>query len=219
MTRLGSSQKPATFIVPMWATFFGLLGKISVFVAVRAIIPWLRHPDRAYVAVEVWVLAHTTLALLATVLVYHLGDLWFLRVLLLYGALRVFEITVYQVNVLFFDEWRAVKAGRPYALRGYRRIVLLLLHNYAEILFWFMAVLVALYQSASLSLTDASPFGIFSAGIGLMTAYSAGAATPQDMFAATVLAVQSLIGIFMTLLTLARFVSLLPTPQTMEPGE
>jgi len=53
-----------------------------------------------------------------------------------YGFFRTCEIVIYQANVMLFDEFRANKAGQEYFLDGYRRIVLLFIHNYFEIIFW-----------------------------------------------------------------------------------
>ena len=52
-----------------------------------------------------------------------------------------------------------------------------------------------------------------------MVAFSMEGARPLKPFAAAFLTVQSLVGVFMTLLTLGRFLSLMPTPATQEPTE
>jgi hypothetical protein len=58
-----------------------------------------------------------------------------------YAALRVFEVTVYQINVVFFDAYRHAKSGGTAApLKGYRRLVILILQNYTEIIVWFASL-------------------------------------------------------------------------------
>ena len=42
---------------------------------------------------------------------------------------------------------------------------------------------------------------------------------PKDFFGASILLFQSLCGLFMTLLCLARFIALLPTPSTLDESE
>ena len=57
--------------------------------------------------VELWVLGNTILALMvASVISYSPESFWSL-VLIGYGIWRTFEIVVTQMNVMFFDEWRA----------------------------------------------------------------------------------------------------------------
>jgi hypothetical protein len=55
--------------------------------------------------------------------------------LIIYGGVRVVEIVIYQINVLIFDEYRARRSGIMYGVRGYRRLILLVPHNYIEIIF------------------------------------------------------------------------------------
>jgi hypothetical protein len=216
VTQKMPAQPPTSFMLAFWAAVFGLLSRVSLFTVVRKTIPWLRHPSRSYAVVEAWVIAHTVLAGLAAISAHNWGGTLLVRVLVAYGGFRVFEITIYQVNVLLFDEWRATRDGGQYALRGYRRLVLLLLHNYAEILLWFMAVLLVLYHAAAVQLDAVSLFGMFSAALALMTSFGAGNVAPESLFAATILGAQAIVGLFMTLLTLARFVSLLPSPETLD---
>ncbi|TFH48406.1 MAG: hypothetical protein E4G89_06345 [Methanothrix sp.] len=71
---------------------------------------------------------------------------------LIVGGLRIFELVVYQVNVLLFDEWRARRSGREYSLRGYKWLFVLLLHNYFELVFWFVASLFAFEDRAYLTM-------------------------------------------------------------------
>ena len=118
-----------SFIVEFWSRVFAMLDKLSVFAFVRWMFPSMVNAW----FVDAWVLGHLLLALLAVVVVSQLGNTVAMLVVA-YGLARVIEIAVYQVNVLLFDEYRAIKQGRPYELHGYRRIVLLLLHNYAEII-------------------------------------------------------------------------------------
>lgn len=210
---------PTSFIMPMWAAIFRVLSFISPFWLLRRVIPWLHGKERSYAVVEAWVVGHAALALYAALLAHSGAASRLQTILLLYGGLRVFEIVVTQANVLLFDEWRARRRGVAYALRGYRRILILLLHNYAEVVFWFVAALLAFNSRSWVVLDDASLSATLRATLLSMVAFSMEGVRPLGRFAAAFLTVQSLVGVFMTLLTLGRFLSLMPTPATQEPTE
>jgi len=164
-------------------------------------------------------MGHTFLALGAALLAQSGTHQVLLVVLVVYGALRVLEIIVTQVNVLLFDEWRAHRASRPYALRGYRRLLLLLLHNYAEVIFWFMAAIFTLSAGSCLTLEHVGFSVAFRAALLSMVSFSSDSIEPTSRCAGVFLAAQSLVGVFMTLLTLARFLALMPTPASLDPTE
>lgn len=71
--------------------------------------------------VEKWVFVHLIGSFTATIIGY--------------GLLRVFEIIIYQINVLFFHPYKFHKAGNEYKIKSPTRIVILLLHNYVEVMF------------------------------------------------------------------------------------
>jgi hypothetical protein len=135
-----------------------------------------------------------------------------------YGFLRTFEIVVYQTNVLLFDEYRVVKAGGEYRLEGYRRIVLLLLHNYFEIILWLACtytVMAADFEHKWQPGTGTVFGGIYSSFI-TMTSFGDFDLLPKSTMAASVLLFHATVGLFMTLLSLARFISLIPAPKTRD---
>lgn len=208
-----------SFVVPTYAAIFRILGVITPFSMLRAAIPWLRKPVRAYAVVEVWVLANTILAFVASLLANIAPTSPILIFLLVYGALRVYEILVVQMNVLFFDEWRARSSGNKYSLRGYRRIALLLLHNFAEIVFWFVVILFFLQHSSHLMIDNPTFITTFRASLLSMVSFSSDNVRALDSVASVILAIQSMVGIFMTILMLSRFISLIPAPASQEKTE
>jgi hypothetical protein len=138
-----------------------------------------------------------------------------------YGFLRTFEIVTYQTNVLLFDEYRAVKAGRDYHLVGYRRIVLLLLHNYFEIIFWLACTytVLAVDFEHKWKAGEGTVFGGIYSSFITMTTFGDFDLSPKTATAAYVLLFHATVGVFMTLLSLARFISLIPEPKTIDPVE
>jgi len=79
---------------------------------------------------------------------------------LLYSCLRVFEIVVYQINVMLFHPYRAkvkkikyVSKAPPtldnrvmYRIKSPLRMIILLIHNYLELIFWYVIMTVSLLK-------------------------------------------------------------------------
>lgn len=203
-----------SFIVEFWSSIFGILAKVSVFTLVRKLFP------SAITArfVDCWVLSHLMLSMVAVVVAVYSPYPVIGYLFMGYGFLRTFEIVVYQTNVLLFDEYRVVKAGGEYRLEGYRRIVLLLLHNYFEIILWLACtytVMVADFEHKWQPGAGTVFGGIYSSFI-TMTSFGDFNLFPKSTLAAFVLLFHATVGLFMTLLSLARFISLIPAPKTRD---
>jgi hypothetical protein len=203
-----------SFIVEFWSNTFSVLAKISIFALVRKLFPF------AITArfVDIWVLSNLVLSAAAVFIAVYTPYPVLGYLLMGYGFLRTFEIVVYQTNVLLFDEYRAVKAGGDYHLEGYRRVVLLLLHNYVEIIFWLACsytVMSADFEHKWQSGAGTVFGGIYSSFI-TMTSFGDFDLMPQTTAAAFILLFHASVGLFMTLLSLARFVSLIPAPKTRD---
>lgn len=207
-----------TFIVGFWAAVFSWLELLSTFAVVRGLFPKLHA---SYRFVDAWVLGHLLLSAGSVILVAKNPDNWLGFLFVLYGALRVFEINVYQVNVLLFDEYRAKKNGTPYAVRGFRRLVLLLMHNYFEIVFWFACSYIYFAESFAHTWqpTYRTVLGAIYGSFITMSTFGDFNFKPADFFGAFVLFTQSVCGLFMTILCLARFIALLPRPTSMDEME
>lgn len=214
-----SKTAPLSFVVAFYAAVFKVLNEFTLFSLLRRAVPSLLRPSRAYTTVEVWVITNTVVALTAALYAYSRPTSLIVSVLLVYGALRVFEIVIVQVNVLFFDQWRSWRAGKPYSVRGYRRTALLLLHNYVELTFWFMTVILYLYHTSHVAVENVAFVDIFRTSLLSMVSFSTADVRALDSWSSVILALQSVVGIFMTLLTLSRFISLIPAPPTMEASE
>ena len=203
-----------SFIVEFWSSIFGILAKVSVFTLVRKLFP------SAITArfVDCWVLSRLVLSMVAVVVAVYSPYPVIGYLFMGYGFLRTFEIVVYQTNVLLFDEYRVVKAGGEYRLEGYRRIVLLLLHNYFEIILWLACtytVMATDFEHKWQPGTGTVFGGIYSSFI-TMTSFGDFDLLPKSTMAASVLLFHATVGLFMTLLSLARFISLIPAPKTRD---
>lgn len=205
-------MRERTFIVDFWAAVFDLLRWASPFFLLHRLLR--RRPT--YFFVDTWVLAHL-LASLSAVAYIRLSQnnfLWYL--ILIYSYLRVFEITIYQANVLLFDEYRASSRRQVYYLRSYRRTVILLLHNYFEIILWFGASYLVLAGDFAFEGLPRSLAGVIYSSFAVMSGFGSPAVRPMTAVGLCILWAQSLVGLFMTLLSLARFVSIMPAPGSLE---
>jgi hypothetical protein len=198
---------------------FKCLSYISPLELFRALFPRVRG---SYLLVDCWVLLNTLVALAVLIVVSRPSGqpiVWLSIIVIIYGCLRVFEIFVYQVNVMLFDEYRARKEGKEYKVRGFRRIVILLLHNYFEVIFWFAAGYIFAGRACLVQIENATLSGVLHDSLQIMVSLSSDTLKPIGWEGHLILLGQSGIGVFMTLLMLARFVSLLPNPQTMDEFE
>lgn len=214
---------PKSWIVDFWSKVFLVLSYFSTFAVVRKIAPKV---TKTYSFVEYYVTFNTALSLAILFIVTyrreHAENILLLSVMI-YGFFRTFEIIIYQINVLLFDEYRANLNGKEYALRGYRRIVLLLLHNYIEIVCWFGVAYMWFYRSGYISL----PFGsaeptflrVLHESMILMFTFSPHEYAANTSIGLAVFTIHAIVGLFMTLVVFARFLGLLPSPKTMDEFE
>lgn len=204
-----------SFIVDMWSSVFAILAKVSLFHWVSKLLK-----PASYWFVDAWVLAHTALAGLLVWLVPVAGAHWLTLTAVAYGAARGFEMIIYQLNVLLFDEYRERKAGREYKVRGYRRLVLLLLHNFTEIIFWFALFYRTMPEEMLPEPID--PNSVFSSvnfSFVIMTSFGLPGMQPNTSFAQAVVLAESMIGLFLAVMILARFIGMLPSPESKDPHE
>lgn len=210
----------SSFIVKLWSDVFEFLGKLSLFSLVR------RFSEGAKTVrfVDAWVLGHLVLSFVAVVLVSTLKlHPWVANCLMGYGFLRVFEIAVYQTNVMLFDEQRTLSRGRDakYVVDSYRRMVVLLLHNYVEIIFWLACTYTVLASDYTRKWVDGTGTllgGIYSSFI-TMTTFGDFDLAPKTDLAAMILLFHASVGLLMTLLSLARFIGFIPKPDSNDPTE
>ncbi len=206
-----------SFIVDLWASIFAMLRRFSILYWVRR---FFRSRIPNFPFIDMWVLGNLLFAFFS-VAVSVPGDTSLLQILLLsYGAIRVFETIVDQINVLLFDEYRARRAGLPYAVVSFRRIVILLLHSYFEMMLWFALFYLHFNQSFETgSATLQKPYQAIAYSFYTLTTFGYPATAPIDQLGYFLVFCESIIGLFMALVILARFLSLLPSPETMDQWE
>jgi len=204
------------FIIEFWSNVFWVLSMISVFFIVKKL-----KKSMTYAFVEGWVLGNLIAAILSTLIAYYLGS--FVKVLMyfivIYAVARVFEVIIYQLNVLFFDPYRAEKRGEVYKIKSPTRMVILLLHNYVEIMFWYSSIIIALIQISGNHLEASWGEYVRSNIICIATFDSS---MIQEILKETfpslskIVFLQIISGLIMTLISLGRFIGILPSIDSIE---
>jgi len=98
--------------------------------------------------------------------------------------------------------------------------VILLLHNYGEIIFWFALFyrnIDRAFETGGVSLNSFLVSLNFS--FVTMTTFGHTTISPTETVGDILVFLQSVIGLFMALLILARFISLIPIPKTLDEFE
>jgi voltage-gated potassium channel Kch len=206
-----------TFVVQFWGRVLATLRWLSPLELI-----WLAAPQlRTHGWVDVWVLLNLAISVLTLLLATHFGPSCSVAIaLVIYGAIRIFEIVVYQAKVVLFDPYRQPRLISDFAVRSYRRIVVLALHNYLETVFWFAAIYsVFRYAFGEKAQVLSSAIGALYFSMGTMVTLGYGEITPTDDYGRAVVFVHLLVAIFMTLVILARFVAFLPVPRTLDDTE
>ncbi len=148
---------------------------------------------------EIWVIFNLILSIVTSLIIRNYSDQSIGKILCFYAAWRSFDIFVYQVNVLLFDP---IKVGiKQYRIKSATRMILMLFINFVEYTFWFSSIYIFFKDDSYRNILNES-FKIL-ANI-----------TSGDFFEGNLLFVvakiETFFGIFINLVCLARFLSMLP---------
>ena len=220
----------------LWGAYhlFDFLRQVSVFQQIRNISNWLwnrkfkkkfpkataeersnywkdnRPFTASFLFPEIWVLLNIALAIIGCLIVGKETPVWICWIFCVYAILRTLELFVYQINVLLFDP---IKSGRAkYKIKSATRTVLLLICNIFEYILWFSVVYLFMYRGHT---SNVDSLHIVMESVTTL----ANIASPEDFKTADIVFVayvESVIGIFMNIVCLTRFISLLPPVQTID---
>ena len=224
----------------LWFAYhlFDVLRQVSLFQQIRNISKWCwnyrfkkKHPKATkeerkvawienrpftsgFLFPEIWVLANILMAIIGCIIVGRTSCAVVRWIFLVYAFMRTFEVFVYQVNVLLFDP---IKSGiKQYRIKSAARTVLLLICNIFEYILWFSVVYIFMYKTKT---SNVDSLRIILESITTL----ANVASPDEFsdyekgFEITLIAyIESVIGIFMNIVCLARFISLLPPVQSID---
>ncbi|MGB7569532.1 MAG: potassium channel family protein [Chitinivibrionales bacterium] len=200
-----------SFIVGFWKSIFSAAFRMTPFGLLSC--RW----NFTHRMVDAWVLGHFFLAILAWVLLPITGYDLLRKTVGCYAIWRIAEIVIYQVNTILFDPFKS----SAYALRSYRRSVLLAMQNFAEVFFWFAAIYKIFANHFDKADILKSLVGSIYFSAVTMATLGYGDITPlrNSTFGRMVVVCHVCVGFFLSVIVIARFISLLPRPGTMAPDE
>jgi hypothetical protein len=194
-----------SFLFPAYERVFGALRKLSLFTFLKRLVP-----DKWYHAfVDTYLLAHLVLAILSFALLPPGPHPALAAWLMGYGAFRCFELTVLHINQLLFDEHRVLRDDLEPDPLNYRRLVLSILHNYVELLFWFAFFYRHLASHFTQPDVVATASGSLYFSVVTMATVGYGDITPTDLIGREVVVAQIGLGLFLVIAVLARWVSIM----------
>lgn len=225
-------QEQDGFILPACFYLFRFLGKLSLFNFIRYLsrIWWstthgvpLRdctHNEQwgasrpfpyRYAFPEAWATGNLVASICAGLFAYALDNTVLQIILLAYAVERTIELFVYQVNVLLFDPI-AAPVGK-YKIKSATRTIILLIMNMIEYTFWFSCI----YSCLGLLLDGYSSEGF----VFVLESFNTftNLSTPADISLEhfqTLAFIETLLGMFMNLICLGRFIGMLPSVQTID---
>ena len=208
------AEQKKSFVVEFYLRIFDELKKRSLFAFVSQRVP--SQFDLWFV--EGWAIGHLMLSVLALFAWPVLISCPWKILLVFYGVSRVFEVVIYQINVLFFQWYRSFKEKKIPEARGYLRIILLLLHNYVEITFWFAFFYLNAhwaFDPQSLS----SPLVSLNFSFVTITTFGHSIVSPKSSVGYFLTLIQSTIGLFMMVMIISRFISYIPKYKTTDEVE
>jgi len=205
-----SRSKNDSFLVDMWECIFRVLSYISIFYIIRKV-----KRKITYRFVDFWVIGNFFFSIISSILVFCLNaDLLYLMIVLsVYGALRVFEVIVYQINVVFFDPYRAYKAKKEYKIKSIRRMILALFHNYIEIMFWFAVIMLTIAKALHISITATWVEYVTSTILCVAIFDRSGLENiiGENLVITQLVFFEIMSGLIMTIISIARFIGILPS--------
>lgn len=216
------------FIVPCLTYLFAVLEKLSIFYFIRWIGNELDERNgnnekdkkclvRTGLFSEVWVLGNIILAIVAQNIIKYTRIKWLAIMFMFYAIERIWEMFVYQINVLFFHrlkndllDIKSKKTGKnkenkDYFIISATRTVILLLFNMAEYILHFAVIYTAVVNLGWITSMEGEvwqSFQIFMS-MGDLQNYN-------DSKIFVFAYIETILGMFMNIACLAYFIGMLP---------
>ncbi len=168
--------------------------------------------SKSFGFIEWWALAFLVLSILAYCLSFAITHWVFQIVVLILVVLRVWEYVPYIFRVAIFTQ---PNKGQTDILDA-RRSVILVLSNYLEMTFWLAACYSILFSRGLFKIIAGAPpiIAIFRESVMSMVANSSGSFVEMSACVWSVMTLQNVFGLIVTILVVARVISFLPQPST-----
>lgn len=223
------------FILVFSCSIFDVLRHVSLFQQVRNITKWLWkifHRDKikglspdeqkiyfeehkplthTYLFPELWVLGNAGCGVIVYCLMacQIISNFWgWICVVLV--CLRMFEILVYHINVTLFDP--IINSQNNYAIKSATRMLILLLINMVEYILYFSIVYLFFIPKN----VDVSCWQVFSMSMSAFMNIDMPIVVGSPNAVMVLVRLESIIGVFMNLICIARVIGMLPNVRTKD---
>lgn len=149
---------------------------------------------------EIWLLSNLLFGIIGVVLWENINSNVLKWIYTIYAFERILEIFVYQVNVMFFDPMK--NHGKRYYINSAVRSIIMVILNLAEYIIFFTIIYLKFGNGENAISAIQSSFNIIT-GLELSV-------KGKGNLWMTIGYVEAVIGIFMNIVCIARFMSLLP---------
>lgn len=219
------------FIVQTMFIIFYILERVSIFYWIRA---WGKHVDAkngvkekgSFLAQpifpEIWAVGNALLAIMWVYVLPLIHCRWLIVIVGSYSIFRIFEMFVYQINVLLFHRMapnflahQSPQVENPnnpidqvnYNIKSATRTVVLLIFN----IFEYVAQFAVVYAMAEcLSKYSCAHIGIMDSFRLFMNISQLEMTGMESGFLMRIVSVETIVGIFVNIICLARFIGILP---------
>lgn len=193
--------KDVGFLYKLWYRIFELIESVSPFSILRKYV--FKNVKQFS---DKWVLFNTLFSLITLLLLHYNLVSTIGGFILIYAAIRILEIVVYQINVLLFHPYKSliIDGKKEYKLQNPYRSVVLLGHNFVEVVFWFTALTTYLQPNG-----DRLLFKLMDNTIRIFTLNYDKVTTNQSLLQ-MIFFVEVLCGMVLTIISLAKFIGELP---------
>ncbi|GKU31652.1 hypothetical protein CFB3_37590 [Clostridium folliculivorans] len=156
-----------------------------------------------YLFIDIWIKSNPLLSVLALYISTHISN---------YYIRCTKSIHINQKSI----KYKKQNSPNMYAIKSSRRIISLLVHNFAEIVLWFSTSYIVLAENFNIDLTNKFIHEVIHI---IFTKIPNSGTTDfihKTFYGIDIIWLQAFIGLFMTLLILARFIGTLPLPTILE---
>lgn len=221
------------FIVCLFYYLFAMLRHISIFQTIRNVVMirwnkkynkekfkrdsdkyikrWNKYKPFVFKPIfsEIWLLSNLLFGIIGIILWKNINCNVLKWIYAIYAFERILEIFVYQVNVMFFDPLK--DHGKGYYINSAIRTIIMVILNLVEYIIYFTIIYLQFGRTENVSDAIRSSFNIIT---GLELSLKG-----KGSLWMTIGYIEAVIGIFMNIICIARFMSLLPVVDTKDKKE
>jgi hypothetical protein len=204
------------FLVDAIGVLLAILSKLNVFQHIVG--RFSLDKKKRGALTEMWILGNLLLSILLLTFLPASPLFWVVFLAAVWAVLRVSEIVIFQVNSQIYGAYPGKKAPRlHYTVLSYRRSIFIAVILYFEAILWFANLYRVNWESFHFSgLPLSHPGKALYYSFVTMTTIGYGDVYPETPWGFAIVIGQSITAVLMIVLIIARIVTYLPTPHTLD---